>query len=212
MAFRNELGSQLTSLKEAFRGTGMWSIFTVSAVRGMGDRSYIFFLPLYLREELDKSFLMVAIHVALVAAPGIISGPILGTLSDKVGRKPIIILLMSVAVVLPITTFLGGAGLWMTLSVTLFGVFHSSVNSLTQAAAIDEAEGRGLDATFMGLMWGSNAFFGAGSAIAVGWLVGIYGWGVAFYCASGLFFLGFLATLIMPSSRARQPGRVGAVA
>ena len=210
--FRNELSTQLTSLKEAFRGTGMWSIFTVSAVRGMGDRSYIFFLPLYLREELDKSFMSIAVHVALVAAPGIISGPLLGIWSDRVGRKSIIILLMAVVVVLPITTVLGGAGLWMTLSVALFGVFHSSVNSLTQAAAIDEAEGRGLDATFMGLMWGSNAFFGAASAIAVGWLVGVYGWQIAFYCASALFFLGMLAAMMMPSSRSRQPGKVGAIA
>lgn len=212
VAFRDELGVQLTSLREAFQGTGMWSIFSVSAVRGMGDRSYIFFLPLYLREELDKSFISVALHVALVAAPGIISGPILGNLSDRVGRKSIIVLLMAVAVVLPITTVLGGAGLWMSLSVALFGVFHSSVNSLTQAAAIDEAEGRGLDATFMGLMWGSNAFFGAGSAIAVGWLVGAYGWPIAFYCASALFFLGTLAAIIMPSSGSRRPGKVGAIA
>jgi len=212
VAFRDELGAQLTSLRQAFRGTGMWSIFSVSAVRGMGDRSYIFFLPLYLREELDKSFFIIAVHVALVAAPGIVSGPILGALSDRVGRKLIIVLLMAVAIVLPITTVLGGAGLWMTLSVTLFGLFHSSVNSLTQAAAIDEAEGQGLDATFMGLMWGSNAFFGAGAAIAVGWLVGSYGWQAAFYCASVLFLLGTLAAMVMPSSRSRQPGRVGAVA
>ena len=212
VAFRDELGAQLTSLRQAFRGSGMWSIFTVSAVRGMGDRSYIFFLPLYLREELDKGFFSIAVHVALVAAPGIVSGPILGAWSDRVGRKLIIVLLMAVAIVLPITTVLGGAGLWMTLSVTLFGVFHSSVNSLTQAAAIDEAEGQGLDATFMGLMWGSNAFFGAGSAIAVGLLVGAYGWQAAFYCASALFLLGTLAAMLMPSSRSRQPGRVGAVA
>lgn len=209
---RNKLGTQLTSLRRAFDGTGMWSIFTVSAVRGMGDRSYIFFLPLYLREELDKSFLSIAVHVALVAAPGIISGPILGALSDRVGRKLIIVLLMAVAIILPITTVLGGAGLWMTLSVGIFGVFHSSVNSLTQAAAIDEAEGQGLDATFMGLMWGSNAFFGAGAAIGVGWLVGSYGWQAAFYCASALFLLGTLAAMLMPSSRSRRPGRVGAVA
>ena len=98
---------------------------------------------------------------------------------------------------------MGGGGFWMTLSVALFGLFHSSVNSLTQAAAIDVAEGRGLDATFMGLMWGSNAFFGL-SAVAVGWVVGIYGWDAAFYCASGLFFVGFLVSLTMPGDRSFQ--------
>ncbi len=202
VALVSKLKAQFVGLKQAFRGTGMWTIFTVSATRGMGDRSYVFFLPLYLREELDKSFLIVALHVALIAAPGIVAGPWFGALSDRIGRRAIIAFLMIVSVVLSLTTVLGGGGIGMTASVALFGLFHSSVNSLTQAAAIDEVEGRGLDATFMGIMWGGNFIFGAGSALVVGWMVQSYGWETAFYCASGLFFLGFLASLVMPASQA----------
>ena len=58
-----------------------------------------------------------------------------------------------------------------------------------------------MDATFMGLMWGSNAFFGAGAAVAVGGLVHIFGWDAAFYAAAGLFFVGFLASLLLPSNK-----------
>ncbi len=104
----------------------------------------------------------------------------------------------------------------MTFSVVAFGTFLFSVNSLTQAAAIDIAEGKGLEGTFIGLRWGSNAFFGAGTAIVAGWLVGGlqfnftwsglhlasdfagYGWEAAFYFAAALFFMGFLASLVMP--------------
>ena len=199
----SNLKSQMISLRESFRGTGMWSIFIVSAVRGMGDRSYIFFLPFYLRQELGMGFFMVSVHVSLVAAPGIVSGPIFGALSDRIGRKLIIAFLMLAAVVLSITTIIAGGGLLMTLSIGLFGLFHSSVNSLTQAAAIDVAEGRGLDATFMGLMWGSNAAFSAAAAGVLGILINRYNddWGIAFYSAAILFFLGFLTTLAMPNSR-----------
>jgi len=201
--FVSDFKAQLRSLRESFRGTGMWAIFTVSAVRGMGDRSYVFFLPLYLRDVdgLDMGPFMVGFHVALLAAGGIFAGPLFGALSDRIGRRSIIVFLMIVAVVLSITTPLGGGGVLMTLSVALFGLFHSSVNSLTQAAAIDEVEGRGLDATFMGLMWGSNAFFGAGAAVGIGVLVRFYGWDAAFYTAAGLFFLGFLASLTLPSNK-----------
>ena len=202
VSVRSNLGNQIASMRRAFHGVGMWAIFTVSAVRGMGDRSYIFFLPLYLSEGLDKGFMFAAIHVALVSAPGIVSGPLFGALSDHIGRRPIIAGLMAVSVLLSVTTVISGGSVWMTVSVVLFGLFHSSVSSLTQAAAIDEVAGRGLDATFMGLMWGSNAFFGAAAAAVVGLLVGFWGWETAFYCAAVLFFLGLVATMFMPGRNA----------
>ena len=50
-------------------------------------------------------------------------------------------------------------------------------------------------------MWGGNAFFAAGAALAVGLLARSYGWESAFCCAAGLFFLGFLASLRLPSDK-----------
>ena len=207
--------SQLRSTAQAFKGTGMWAIFTVSAIRGVGDRSLQWVIPLYLAQALGKSSLEWGYHLALLAAPGIITAPLLGALSDRVGRKPVLVSLMAIAVFLPITMLLGGGGLGMTMSVVVFGMFHASANSLTQAAAVDVVEGRGLDGTFIGLMWGSNTLFGAVSSVIIGLLVGILGaWDVAFYFASALFFVGFLASLAMPSTggtRRRPSPRAGTV-
>lgn len=205
VAFATNLKVQFRGLREAFKGTGMRAIFAVSAFRGMGDRSYIFFLPLYLREGLDKDFLIVAVHVSLIAAPGIVAGPLFGAMSDRIGRRSIILCLMVLAGIVAMTTPMGDGGIWTTFSVALFGLFHSPVNPLTQVAAIDEAEGRGLDATFMGIMWGSNAAFGAAGAILVGWLVGIYGWEFAFYYSAAMSFVGFLASLMLPPTRRPRP-------
>ncbi len=215
--FRTKFNTQLVSLRGAFQGKGMWAIFTVSAVRGMADRSFVFFLPFYLTQELDMSKILAGAHLSMVALPGIVSGPLFGMLSDRIGRRPVISFVMAVTVILPIALVWSGSNVVLTLTaVAVFGLFHSIVNSLTQAAAIDEASGRGLDATFIGLMWGSNAFFGAATAIITGWLVGGlqfdfglpglhlasnfagYGWQAAFYLASALFFVGFLASLVMP--------------
>lgn len=192
--FRN----QMRDMRESFRGTGMWWIFTVSAVRGMGDRSLLWVIPLYLSDQLGMSNFWVGFHVALLAAPGIFAGPLFGALSDRIGRKPIIMFIMGTAVVFPVTMVLGGDGPGMTVSVMLFGLFLFSVNSLTQAAAMDVAEGKGLEGTFIGLMWGSNAFFGAMSSIIAGFLVEYLGWHSAFYFAAGLFFAGFLSAVAMP--------------
>ena len=196
-------------MRESFKGTGMWWIFTVSAVRGMGDRSLLWVIPLYLSDQLELTSFWVGFHVALLAAPGILAGPLFGALSDRIGRKPIIVFIMASAVIFPTTLVLGGDGPVMTLSVLLFGLFLFSVNSLTQAAAVDVAAGKGLEGTFIGLMWGSNAFFGAMASIAAGAVVEYIGWDAAFYFASGLFFLGFLSSLALPDNFAqREPSSV----
>ena len=198
----------------------MWPIFIVSAVRGMGDVAVLFVLPLYLSRSvaeggLDKSPFWVGFHIALLAAPGVASGPLFGALSDRIGRRMIISFIMGVSVILPVTIALGGSGAWMTLSVALFGLFHFSVNSLTQAAAIDIAEGRGLEATFIGLMWGSNSASGTIALIAAGILVGGgglerlvgldfdfvgYGWRSGLYFGASMFFIGWLTSLLIPAT------------
>ena len=198
--YRAKFRTQMRDMRESFRGTGMWWIFTVSAVRGMGDRSLLWVIPLYLSDQLGMSTFWVGFHVALLAAPGIIAGPMFGALSDRIGRKPIIVLIMGAAIIFPVTMALGGDGLGMSFSVVMFGLFLFSVNSLTQAAAIDVAAGKGLEGTFIGLMWGSNAFFGAISSIIAGVLVEYVGWHSAFYFASALFFVGFLSSLALPGS------------
>ncbi|MFQ6028227.1 MAG: MFS transporter [Dehalococcoidia bacterium] len=199
----NRFKLQLGGLRESFRGAGMWSIFSVSAIRGMADRGIVWLLPLYLADELDKSFAWIGVHQALLVAPGVVAGPIFGILSDYIGRKSLTIFFMAISVLLTLGMIFGNGGIMLTLSVALFGVFHYSVSSLTQAAAIDHAEGRGLEATFLGLMWGSNTLFGAGSLIAIFWVVGVWGWAPAFYATAGLFFVGFLVALLMPAGRPR---------
>ncbi|MDA0264039.1 MAG: MFS transporter [Chloroflexi bacterium] len=205
--YRVKFKTQMRDMRESFRGTGMWKIFSVSAVRGMGDRSLLWVIPLYLSDQLGLSNFWVGFHVALLAAPGIFAGPLFGALSDRIGRKPIIVFIMASAVIFPVTMFLGGDGIGMTISVALFGVFLFSVNSLTQAAAIDVASGKGLEGTFIGLMWGSNAFFGAMSSVVAGVLVEYIGWGPAFYFAASLFFVGLLFALAMPNNRVTREAR-----
>ena len=210
--FTGKLNLQVQGLREAMRGGGWWDIapiFAVSALRGMGDRPLMWMIPLYISKELGKSDFIVAVHVALLAAPGIVSGPLFGAMSDRMGRKSIIAVTMAAGAVLPVTMVLGGSGPWMTLSVAAFGLFMFTVNSLTQAAAIDVVEGRGLEGTFIGFMWGSNAFFGFASSLAAGQLAESVSRESVFYFASALFALGFLVSLIMPST-GRRAGRTTA--
>ena len=149
-------------MKDAFNGTGMWAIFTVSAVRGMADRSLVFLVPLYLI-ALGVDEFQAAIHVMLMVLPGILFGPLIGGLSDRMGRRPLIIFIMGVTTLLTLAiVFVSNDGYtWLiTLFVAIYGMMNFSVNNLTQAAAADIAAGRRLESSFLGLMWGTTRCLG----------------------------------------------------
>ncbi len=200
-------------MKEAFRGTGMWAIFTVSAVRGMADRSYLFLVPLYLAYLLEQDgyhvldpyvVTLLAFHVALMVIPGIFSGPIIGTISDRIGRKLIIVFVMALTTVLTLATVIsaqvaGGYTPVITVLIAIYGTFNFSVNNLTQAAAADIAVGRRLESSFLGLMWGNNTLFGAISAVFIFFAVRWFGWESGFYISAAIYFFGLLVAFLIPN-------------
>ena len=199
--FRPRLAGQVKITGRSFTGRGMLAVMVVSALRGMGDRVLILYLPFYMRETLGFGDLAVGFHVGLLAAVGIVLGPMIGLVSDRIGRKRLIVGIMMVSMVLPVTMVAPGTSAALTVSVALFGLFFFSVNSLTQAIAVDLTQGQRLESTAIGLMWGSNAAFGALSTLMAGGLALFWGFSAALYYSAGLLFLGFLVSLTLPSVR-----------
>ena len=67
---------------------------TISAARGltqMGRLVVLTFLPIYLQEHLGYSPFILGVHIMLLHAMGTISQPILGFLSDRFGRKAVLL-------------------------------------------------------------------------------------------------------------------------
>ncbi|MEE8472663.1 MAG: MFS transporter, partial [Dehalococcoidia bacterium] len=208
--------NQMSSLRKAVRIPGLITLLAVSALRGMGDRALFVFIPLFLVTELEMDVLAVGIYTALLALPAIASGPILGAVSDRVGRKPLIVMALLASSVFPIiivtfsslqpwfSAFGVDFGL-MALAIFLFGMFLYSVNSLVQAAVMDMAEGMKLEGTFIGMLWGNNALFGAFSPVIAGLLADTWGTEIPFYYATAIFLIAGLMAIRLPLS-GRQPG------
>ena len=79
-----------------------------------------------------------------------------------------------------------------------YGLLNFSVNNLTQAAAADIAARRGLESSFLGLMWGNNTLFGAVAAFMIFGPVEWFDWRYGFYIAAAMYFVGLLASLLLP--------------
>ncbi len=205
ISFKSNFRSLLTALRVVTREASLLKLLIVSAVRGMGSRALFLFLPLYLAQNLKMGTVEVGFHLGLLTLLGIASGPIVGTISDRIGRKPMIIMVSLASSIFPPLMVIAGDGIGLTITIALLGIFLYSVPSLIQAAAMDAAEGKKLEGTLIGLLWGNNALFGAISPVIAGALAGVFGFEVTFYYAAALFLAGGLLAFWLPPPRVRHP-------
>ena len=69
----------------------MRGLVLVAMLRGMGFDALTLFTPIYLANELKMGDVRVGFHIALLTALGVIALPMLGSLSDKFGRKAVLL-------------------------------------------------------------------------------------------------------------------------
>ena len=199
------LGQQFRDLGSLLRNRGLLSLIVVSGVRGMGDRGLLLFLPLYLSEELGMGSFMQGVHLSLLTAAAIVCGPLIGVLSDRIGRKPVMVGVMAVSAVLASLMIVGNSGVSLMLLIALLGTVMFSINSLVQAAAMDLGEGKRLEGSLIGLLWGSNAAFGFFPPLILGVLVGAFGFEVIFPYSAVLYLVGALAAISLPRTATPVP-------
>ena len=146
-----DLSRQLAQTRALFKNPGLWGISLASGVRSMAFVSFMTFLPLYLNDELGFSGSTRGFYLVLPMIVGIPFTPLMGYLSDRIGRKLVLIPGM---ILLGALTFLlvpYGQGLSMILLLIGLGTFLNSDQPLLMSAALDTT-GREVAAATLGFM------------------------------------------------------------
>ena len=89
---RPTFGQYLKSTAPLLRNTTVLGMVAVSALRGMAHRSFAVFLVIHMNENLGYSDLSIGLHVGLLTFLGIVAGPAFGLISDRTGRRGVMVL------------------------------------------------------------------------------------------------------------------------
>ena len=174
-------------LNPAFLG-----VSTATGLFQMGRLVILTFLPIYLQEHLHYTPVALGVFVALLHAMGTVSQPLLGLLSDRFGRKAVLLpscLLLGIFFVLLAVV---APGVPLAVVIITIGVFFYTLFNVMNAAVMDVA-GANIQASTYGLTSLITQLVVIPTPMVTGYLIGPLGIRFAFVLAGLFLFLASLA-------------------
>ena len=155
------------------------------------------FLPSYFSSDLGMSDLSRGVHFGLLVAVGIISTPIMGYLSDKIGRKKILVPGMIFLSIIVLLMSFYGDGVTLIILLALLGIFFYSDQPILTASALDIV-GEGVATTTLGTLSFARFILSALSPLIAGFLYDSFSMNYVFYYVAFLMIIGAIALYFLP--------------
>ena len=189
-------GSQFRATSQVLRNPILWIVAFIGGIRGMAFIALITFLPIFLN-DLGMSALVRNLHLGLLMAVGIVSTPVVGYLSDRFGRKMVLIPGLLLLAALSFLLSGAGVGILLVIIIALMGTFLFGDQPILTALALDVAGGR-VPTTVLGILSFERFLLSAASPLIAGKLYDDYGADTTFIYVAALFALGAITLLFVP--------------
>ena len=199
-----------------FRRPPMLALLIAASLRGFANTAMFDWTPFYLESAPDArglgfSYFWTGFQMALLTGTGAISSPILGQLSDTLGRKRMLVPGLALAAALPFLVAPASNGLHIpaldlslpplaTVALVMagLGLFSFSLHQVMLAAILDGVE-RGTEGTIAGVVFGLNGIAGLGSTLLIAYLIENFGgYATVYIYAAALTILALAIVTLTP--------------
>ncbi len=191
------LRAYLGGLRTLFRNRALLLLCSGSSFRTMTQTALLTFLPVFLANSMGYSPAWVGACLFALQAAGFAAAPVAGHLSDRMGRKHILMGSMATsAVVLALIAFAGGSPLFIGL-VAVLGFFLYATRPVIQAWLL-ETTPKNMGGSSIGVLFGAQAIGGSLGPLLGGMVADRYGLLATFYFLAGTIVIANLFVIWVP--------------
>jgi len=181
------------------RSRAQWSFFLMAGFRTMTQGGLLAFLPLYLSHDLQMSSFAMGIAMMALQAGGMIATPAAGVLSDRIGRRPVVLAGMtSTTVIVVLLTFIRDPIIYVTC-ISLLGFFMYATRPVVQSWQVDRSPPE-LLASLTSAMFTVQAVLASLAPLIGGVLADRYGLISVFYFLAATVLISNLLCLMVPGT------------
>jgi MFS family permease len=174
------VGQRLRDFKQLLANRTLLMLSAGGGFRSMTQSTLLTFLPVFLAREMGLSAFLIGACMFGMQVAGFAAAPIAGHLSDKMGRRRIIMSSMATSGVILLFMAVAGRSPAFVFLVAFLGFFLFAIRSVMQAWLLD-ATPPSMSGTSIGIMFGTQAVGAAIGPVTGGILADQFGLIATFY-------------------------------
>jgi sugar phosphate permease len=172
----------------------------MSGLRNMAQAGMMVFLPLYLADIMGMSTIMMGLALFLFQASGVIAAPIAGAISDKKGRRPVVMGGLFISTIILIGLVFTTSDIVYIVGITLMGFFLFALRPVVHSWMMDVTP-QSMGGSATSLMFGVQSLFAFIAPALGGILADQYGLIAAFHLITGALLAANLVLLWLPKEK-----------
>ena len=203
------IGEYVSGLKLLVRDRAILLLSLMAGFRTMAQMGLMVFLPLYLVNVIQMGPFLMGVTVMALQVGGICASPVAGAVSDRIGRRPVVLAGLSVTTVMIVVLTLVQNQTLFIVGVSVMGFAMYAARPVIHSWMMDMAPIR-VAGSATSVMFGVQAMFTAIMVTGGGAVADVWGLGVVFYLLAASMLIANVLVYMLPDKlQGRGNGKTG---